>query len=210
VPTLIKAPGQTTGKVDDRNWQHVDLAPTVAQHAGMRVPWKVDGVSALGPPRTGTDKLFCDSPTARVNIDTSAGLPVITGTVTGFPKVAPQPRPELIGRPLGDFTVTDGVPGAGGGPAATVANRADFDRADPASGVPALVYGSVPDAVPAGTLLAIAVNGRVAAVVPVQARKGGTPRFAGMVADGSLFRAGRNDLELFVIDGDRTLRRLAR
>ena len=40
---FIKAPGQPAGAVDDRNWQHVDLLPTIAERAGVRVPWRVDG-----------------------------------------------------------------------------------------------------------------------------------------------------------------------
>src|SRR5690606_8678174 len=58
VPLLIKAPGQAQGRVDDRNWQHVDLLPTLAELAGLDVPWPVDGVSGLGAARTGSDKRF--------------------------------------------------------------------------------------------------------------------------------------------------------
>ena len=41
--------------------------------------------------------------------------------------------------------------------------------------VPALVWGDAPDSVPAGRHLAIAVNGVVAAVVPVLERTPGVP-----------------------------------
>jgi arylsulfatase A-like enzyme len=34
VPQLIKAPGQDHGVVDDRNWEQVDLLPTIADLAG--------------------------------------------------------------------------------------------------------------------------------------------------------------------------------
>src|SRR5690606_41700445 len=33
VPLFIKEPGQTEGVVAERNWQHVDLLPTVVHHA---------------------------------------------------------------------------------------------------------------------------------------------------------------------------------
>jgi hypothetical protein len=59
VPLFIKEPGQHTAKVDDRNWEHVDLLPTLADYAGVRLPWPVDGRSALrGRPRTETAKRF--------------------------------------------------------------------------------------------------------------------------------------------------------
>lgn len=203
VPTFVKAPYQRTGAVDDRNWQHVDLVPTIAAHAGLTVPWKTDGVSALDAPRAGTDKSFYDRPGQPVTIDGAAGMRVITGQVTGFPDIAPPPRPELVGRATSEFTV---VPDPR---RATVTNRADFG-AVPAdrSTVPALVYGTVPDSVGDGATLVIAVNGRIGAAVPVQPRRGEAPRFAGVVPDPSLFRPGANTVEVFVVDGPTTLRRL--
>jgi hypothetical protein len=200
VPMFVKAPGQRAGAVDDRNWQHVDLLPTVAALAGVRAPGKLDGVSGLGPARAGTEKLFHDSPTARVTIDAATGMRVITGAATGLPAVAAAPRPDLVGRAVGELAVTDG------GPRATVANLADFASVDPGSGtVPALVHGSVPGSVPAGAPLAIAVNGRIGAVVPVQ--PGG--RFAGMLPDPAMFRAGENSLEILRVDGGGSLSRLS-
>jgi len=199
VPTFVKAPGQRAGVVDDRNWQHVDLLPTIASYAGVRLPWQVDGVSARGPARTGTDKLFYDSPSAKVTIDGAAGLRVITGETSGIPRLAPPPRPDLVGRATADFRITEG------GPRVSVANAADFAAVHREEGtVPALVYGSLPGPVPAGSVLAIAVDGRIGAVVPAQA----DGRFAGIVADPDYFRPGRNDLELFLVEPDGSLRRL--
>jgi hypothetical protein len=199
VPTFVKAPGQRQGVVDDRNWQHVDLLPTIASYAGVRLPWRVDGAAAQGPARTGADKLFYDSPSARVTIDGAAGLRVITGETSGIPRLAPPPRPELIGRATADLRIT------GGGPRATVANAADFASVDPAAGrVPALVHGALPASAAAGSVLAIAVNGRIGAVVPVQSDGG----FAGIVEDRAAFRPGRNALDLFLVGPDDSLRRL--
>jgi hypothetical protein len=193
VPTFVKAPGQRAGGVDDRNWQHVDLLPTIASYAGVRLPWRVDGVSARGPARAGTDKLFYDSPTAKVTIDGAAGLRVVTGRTSGIPRLESPPRPELIGRATAEFRIT------GGGPRVTVANAAAFASVSPEEGrLPALVYGSLPSSVPVGSVLAIAVNGRIGAVVPAQA----AGRFAGIVADPAAFHAGRNALELFLVEGE--------
>ena len=51
VPLFIKEPGQTKGRIDDRNWEHVDLLPTLADYAGVRLPWPVDGRSACAASR---------------------------------------------------------------------------------------------------------------------------------------------------------------
>ncbi|HEX3212216.1 MAG TPA: sulfatase-like hydrolase/transferase, partial [Actinomycetota bacterium] len=48
VPQFIKAPNQDSGTVDDRNWEQVDLLPTVADLAGVQVPWKMEGASQTG------------------------------------------------------------------------------------------------------------------------------------------------------------------
>jgi hypothetical protein len=62
--------------------------------------------------------------------------------------------------------------------------------------------------VPEGTPLAIAVNGRVGAVVPVVAGADGGHRFAGLVEDSGLFTAGENELELFLVPDGFTLHRI--
>ena len=63
VPTFIKAPGQTKGRIDDRNWEHVDLLPTIADIVGLSIPRKVDGLAQTGPPRRQTtDKTFYNHP----------------------------------------------------------------------------------------------------------------------------------------------------
>ena len=66
VPQFIKAPGQDSGAVDDRNWEQVDLLPTVADLAGIQVPWKMEGSSQTGQPtRTRTEKWWYDIPGRR-------------------------------------------------------------------------------------------------------------------------------------------------
>ncbi|HEX2576002.1 MAG TPA: sulfatase-like hydrolase/transferase [Aquihabitans sp.] len=57
-PLMVKAPGQTQGAVDDGNVISLDLLPTVADHAGVEIPWKVDGESlADGVSRTDPTKV---------------------------------------------------------------------------------------------------------------------------------------------------------
>jgi hypothetical protein len=106
------------------------------------------------------------------------------------------PRPDLLGARVDRLPVTGTAADR-----ASVPGLAEFARVDPTTGlVPALVSGTVPAVVPAGTPLALALNGVVVAVVPVLPAEGARPRFAAMLGDGSRFRPGPNTLELFLAD----------
>ena len=189
VPMFVKEPGQRTGRVDDRNWEHVDLLPTIADETHVRIPWRMDGRSARQAPRERADKRFYDRP----------GQPLtITGGVPSPP--APPPPDPLLGTHVGE------KPSGG---TATVADLAAFRDVDPAHGeLPALVWGTVPASVPDGTRLAVAVNGTVGAVVPVVRPDPGGRRFAALLPDDRLFAAGSNRLDLYRVEADGTLRRL--
>ena len=45
VPLLVKRPGQTEPATSDRNVEHIDLVPTIADVLEVDLPWQVDGVS---------------------------------------------------------------------------------------------------------------------------------------------------------------------
>ncbi len=51
-PLIIKAPNQKTGGIDDRAAESIDVVPTMAEHLGVQIPWRVDGRSLLSAPRT--------------------------------------------------------------------------------------------------------------------------------------------------------------
>jgi hypothetical protein len=142
VPFFVKLPGQRSGEVDDRAVRTIDVLPTIAAAAGVRVPWKADGMPAVDRPVD-----------AAARIDVShAGEPVLTEPLSAVLAnrderdeaeadllrdgvYAIGPRPDLIGRRVagGSRSVTDPF----------VSGRAD---------------GLAP-----GTAIAVAVNGRVEA-----------------------------------------------
>jgi hypothetical protein len=224
VPLFIKEPGQRRARTDDRNWEHVDLLPTLADYAGVALPWKVDGRSALrGQPRTETTKHFYGireggGPPKSYTVEGPPNLAAVLrgGELPARPGVRPRlgaepgreldrlvPRPELLGRAVDGFQVV------AGGPTLTVDDLGAFRNVRPGRGeVPAFVHGTVPAGLPPGTLLAIALNGRIGTVAPV-APEGPqrTLRFAGMLP-GPSFVAGANRLEVFVVEGAGRLRRL--
>ena len=201
VPLLIKTPHQRAGRVDDRNWEQVDLLPTLADLVGMPVPWRVDGFPQSGPPRRlTTAKRWYDMP----------GRPRIRDEPTDFARVlegvtdtlvrGQQGQPGLyhygldgdwIGQPpqaVGRLADQERSP-----PTATLANWNRGTTADPASRrVPALLVGQLTSGVPPeGARVVVAVNGRIGAVVqPFADRPGAQPaRFAAVLPD-FLFHPG--------------------
>jgi hypothetical protein len=202
VPLFIKAPEQTEAVVEDGNWQHVDLLPTVADHAGLAVPWQVDGISWRSGQRTDPAKTFyprLDEPGA---VD-PAGFARIMADPTAIPPVSPAPLPGLVGTAVAEHPVVDGAVRA------DVAHDDRYQDVDLDTGiVPALVTGTLPGNVPVDTPLAIAVNGVIGAVVPVVGGVEGRQRFAGLVENPGLFVDGENRLELFLVPDGTTLNRV--
>jgi hypothetical protein len=217
VPLFIKAPGQSEGQTTNRNWEHVDLVPTIADMLGVKVPWKVDGVSQAGPeePRTRTDKWFFSKPGERQVFpgpeNQAKALHGVTDTMlrpaAGYPGWFQfGPHGDLVG----ERAAKVGIESAGAG-SARVEALSDYAKVDPASGtVPAQVAGqlSLAAGVPARPALAVAVNGVIAGVSETFREKrdaqGSEPvgppnKFSAVTLD-TLYKKGANKLELYVID----------
>lgn len=194
VPLFVKEPGQQVGRVDDRNWEQVDLLPTVAEHAGVAVPWRTDGISALSGQRETTDKRFDQLPGEPMTVDGPAHFATLLAGGAQRPVWPPLPAADLIGASVDDLTVV------GVGPTARVANLSAYGDVQAERGlIPALVHGELPDTVPDGAPIAVALNGTVATVVQAARDREGRLRLVGLIADESLFVAGANDLELFLV-----------
>ena len=186
VPFFVKLPGQPAGRVDDRAVRTIDVLPTIAKAAGVRVPWKADGIPA--------DEREVD-PEAPIDVS-HMGEPVLTetlGSVLAKRRVregvearllragvyAIGPRPDLIGRRV------------------AVPSGAERVTADNANGVlPSFVSGPVERLEP-DTVLAVAVNGRVQATTRAY-RDGGRSVFTALVPPSSL-REGPNAVSLFEV-----------
>jgi hypothetical protein len=217
VPLFIKAPGQSEGQTTDRNWEHVDLVPTIADMLGIKVPWEMDGVSQAGPeePRTRTDKWFFSKPGVRqVFPGPENQAKALHGVTDEMIKAADGyegwfqfgPHGDLVGRRAGQV----GIEQAGAG-SAKVERLSDYAKVDPGSGlVPAQVAGQVSLAagVPSRPAVAVAVNGVIAGVSETFREKrdaegsepvGPPDKFSAITLD-TLYRKGANRLELYVID----------
>jgi hypothetical protein len=209
VPMLLKAPHQMVGRVDDRNWEHVDLLPTLADMVGLSVPWKVDGFSQTGPPkRSRTDKTFYNHPG---DLHVRPGPPnfaqVLRGVTDTLVKASQHGErgfyqfgatADWIYHPPGAIGPIGGTPVA-----ARIFHWKLFEHVDPkAPLVPSLVAGRLSSGpAPAGSLMVIAVNGQVGATSGFYEPKSGGPRstFAGLVPD-FLYKAGdgRKQIRLYL------------
>lgn len=202
VPFFVKWPGQRSGTVDEGAVRTIDVLPTIAKAAGVSVPWEIDGMPA--------DERGVDPGTQIAAMDDGQpGTPAPLGTLLeavreresverrllrdGVWKLGP--RPDLVGR-----RVTDVVP-AGSGPSATLDAAADFATIpERAPAVPALISGDV-TGLPEDALIAVAVNGRVAATTRVFT-DGGQRQYSAMLPP-DLLRAGSNTvIVLQVLPGD--------
>ena len=205
VPFFLKLPGQTQAKTDLRNEQHVDLLPTVADVLDVEVPWRVDGQSALGPPRGTDDKVWYDEPGRPVTIDGARWLPQAR---TGFAHEVAKPSQGVRGlfavagvRPYYGRKVAEldvGAPAEG-----TLTLEVDMSDVDPAAAyVPGMLWGTFDRAMgPSSRWLAVAVNGTIAGgVLALPGLHDGKWRFFGLVDDAYLV-AGRNDVTFYTVEG---------
>jgi hypothetical protein len=207
VPLFVKAPGQDTGRVDDRNALTVDVLPTIADLLDADLPPDVDGVSLAGPDRrTAPDKPYFPVPGKEVRLDPSPWFPdaVLTGMAQGRtrPERGPAglyavgPYGDLVGRSVRD---TPSAPAAGA--AAEVDRPGRYTKVDRAAPrLPAQVRGRLTSAGSGEepSWIAIALNGRIAGLGRVY---GDDERLFRSMADESAFRDGRNELELFLVRG---------
>ncbi len=186
VPFFLKEPGQERGRVSDRPLQTIDVLPTIADIVGIDIPWKVDGRSALAPPRPRTRTILAKKFKHAYPVDTPgyerakrAALRRKLG-LFGDGIYRFGPRPDLIGERVQP-----------GGRAMSVDFGSGF--------VPAHVAGTIPDGRPGGgRTVAVAVNGRVVATGLTFTLDGAHDEQYSVIVPERAFRAGRNQVELLL------------
>jgi hypothetical protein len=211
VPQFIKAPGQDSGTVDDRNWEQVDLLPTVADLAGVQVPWKMEGASQTGKPtRTRTEKWWYDIPGHReVRDGPSNWAQVLAGETDTLARAGEGVRglyrygaaadliyqdPATVGPVTSDLEAT-----------ATLDDFKQYTQIKPKSGrIPALVSGKITSPLPPATSsVLVAVNGKIGGESKLFPERPGEPaaKFAVITPD-TLWKAGdgHRQLQVYVVD----------
>lgn len=190
VPLFVKAPGQGEGAVRHDNAMLVDVAPTVAELVGARIPWPVDGISLVSERRRSATKVFVNNPENPRRIDGSGLL--ARAVADGVD--AHVPVGEGIGGlfrlgPFGEFVGedVDDVPGL-------APIEADIDRGD----LPGLVVGQLAG-VGDGQVVAVAVDGRVAGFSATWTEDGDRGTFAVLVAP-QLVRGDVPEVSVYRVD----------
>jgi Sulfatase len=208
VPQFIKAPGQRRGRVDDRNWEQVDLLPTIADLVGIQVPWRMDGLPQAGPPaRRRSEKWFYDLPGRREVRDGPTNFTrVLAGVTDTLARAQEGPRGLYRFGKFADLIYRDPatVGPIGGSPAsATLDDQKQYRRVDPASGrVPALVSGTLAVPPPAGSTVLVTVNGRVGGASELFPGRPGQPAdHFGVITPDFLWQPGdgHHQLQLYLL-----------
>lgn len=205
VPLFVKRPHSSRGGIVDAPVSTLDIMPTVIELLGGRPPARIDGRSLFGSLPRNRKRFIGLGRAIALRVEqwdeklaTMHALFAPGGRRDLF-VFGPGATEEMIGRDvqeLGTVQATD---------AGFTLDRARFyEELDPSSAVvPSLIGGTLSRVQPK-TVLAIGVNGRVAAVTRSYEEDGHT-KFYAMVPP-TAFRAGANDIEVFVVEGQRLTR----
>jgi Sulfatase len=213
VPMFVKPPHQGQGRIDDRNWEQVDLLPTVADIAGLSVPWTVDGFPQNGPPRRQrTDKLWYNQPGRRRAIPGPSNFQKVLHGVTDTLVRAHQDGAKGFFQfgETADWVYktpqTIGQIGARGSQTARIKNWATFKSVVPGSTpAPAIIVGAITSgAPPPGSRVVVAINGRIGGVSNLYPPDDGQQpvAFAALVPD-FLFKPGpgQRQIQIYLATG---------
>jgi hypothetical protein len=213
VPLFVKYPAQRAGRVDRRAAKTIDILPTIADVVGVRLPWHVDGRSLRGAPvdrrvavmshELGFVSAKPDAVAAGVIATARRNALLFGAGADSMYRLGPHE--ELLGRAVSELAASPSP-----GTSVHLDGAPLFADVRKASGfVPARVVGDVQHrALPSGTPMAIAVNGRIAATTVSYSLTGHT-RFAALVPE-SAFREGANTVDVYVVESDGNGIRLAR
>ena len=215
VPLFVKAPGHEEGVVVEKHVQTIDIVPSIADLIGVAMPWKVDGHSFFDPSfRPDPDvhvfrragEPVVEEPLANLlprREKTHRGMLALFGTGRSGDLYAIGPHPELIGRAVGALA-----------PVAS-ARTLDLDGEDRLSSVdlespfvPAEITGWIDGDTTRNLDIAVAVNGRIAAVTRTFPNSGRL-RFAALAPE-TAFRNGANDVDVFLVSSQGGRLRLER
>ena len=199
-PLFIKLPGEQSGGYDNRHVRSFDIVPTIAAAAGLTMPWNVDGRSILEHGDPAPVAVYREQGKKGRVFKTSLGnyerarraalrhrTALFSHGLYGI-----GPHPELIGKPVGD----------GLEPVQASLNpelRTALAAVDTKSSfLPANLAGRL-SGVAGGTPLALALNGKVAAVGWSAQLKGDKRVYFSFFAPPEAFADGRNAARVYRI-----------
>jgi hypothetical protein len=207
-PMFVKAPDQTKGRIDDRNAESIDLLPTIADILNVRIPWRVDGRSLLGPPRPNNEKkiVHYTEDVLKPNqgsyyvYDGTAGFRTLLSRGAAVPGAGSDPLRifragkwgRLVGRPVSDLDVGSGVTISGLASLRSQTVAPNFDP-PPHFGIETQVDAK------GGTTIGVAIDGRFATWSSVHPDVNNPNIW--WVLPPSLMPVGHHELAFYEIDG---------
>jgi hypothetical protein len=205
VPIFVKYPGQERGRIDRRNAETIDIVPTIADVLGVEVPWKVHGSSLRTSTRDG--KRAFDGERIR-SIDVSfsdvrrraAQLVDMFGDgrdpVTDL--YAFGEHRDVIGRRVADLDVAS----SGSELRVSLDDPDAYDDVDMHErSIPTLFRAHVRGAGASGRRVAVALDGTIAGAGEVFTDDDQTRIY--LMLSPHLMKQGRNEVEVYLVDGRR-------
>jgi hypothetical protein len=202
VPFFVKAPGQRRGRISDRPLRTIDVLPTVADILGLQMPWRVDGRPARAPTVVAQRRRRIVAKKFRhvYLIDTPAYEHDLAAALArrqrlfGDRTYAFGPRSDLLGRTLAQLRPSLHRQRV------VVVGAERFRHVDPGSGfVPTHVVGRIePGSLRGGRVLAVAVNGTVAATGRTFTLEGADAEQFSLLIPERALRPGFNRLEFLL------------
>jgi len=219
-PLFIKLPHQGRGRIVRRPVRTVDILPTLAHALNLRLPWRTQGRSALGPAARGipSSTLMIQRSGRRFRLSAGslrrrarAALRMklrLFGSGDASPGIyGIGPHRELLGTSLSTWPTTSarhtGVRLNGRRALARVRLRSGL--------VPALITGRIGRGARSGSRpLAIAVNGWLASTAPTFHLRGTRSELFSALVPEAFFHDGANRVTVLAISSGRAGLRLAR
>ena len=201
VPFFVKQPEQRRPEVVDRHTRIVDVVPTIADALDVEVPWELDGRSGFAdgaePDEVQVGRLA--APYAPILARRAEALrrQVDLFGDGGWDVFALGRYAQLAGRAVEEVEVAGEADGAAAVDAISARHLRSFARRSQLLPSP---LGGTLTGVGAGETLAVALNGRIAAVCETYGRGESPVRFSALAPERA-FRPGANEVRIFLVDG---------
>lgn len=207
IPLFVKLPGQQTGRISDRNVESIDIFPTIADVLGADLSEPVDGMSLLNEqlPARPRKSLQYDSGALVDSTIIDPDFPRKFGSVDRMLAMFGSGtrndrlrefalRPDWIGRPVSEFTVT---------PASLPDGVEIFQATVGPDFIQCYFEGRIEGKrqIDEPLTMVIAVNGRVAAVTRTSTDPQLRGAWCAMAAE-EFFHSGDNEIRLYSVRGD--------
>lgn len=201
IPLFIKPPGEHDGGLDTYRAETIDVLPTIADVLGVDVPWSVAGTSLFSddrPVRT-QSQIHGSEGVVTFGVDGSEALAVAARKIEHFGAdgpfgLAPVGFRDLLGESPADL---ESVPTAGA--TGTIRNESayrDVDLDGPV--IPAWTSGTLQALDEVDLVVAVVVNGRIAALTEARTDENGVTTY-GAIVPPDAFVDGNNHIAIGIV-----------